>query len=193
LGERRVAVEDQAQPLIVIGFHKPGVNHPDNAVYDAMTDIMGSGRTSRLYKTLVKEKRIAVQASAFHGMPGDKYPGLYMVYAVPAKGHTNQECEQALEAEVEKLKTEPVAPEELNKAKNRARAGLIRQLGSNSGLAQQLTYYQVVTGNWRNLFRQLDRIDKVTADDIQRVAKETFVRKNRTVGLIETVSTPKPD
>jgi predicted Zn-dependent peptidase len=193
LGERRVTVEDQAQPFVVIGYHKPGINHPDNAAYDAMTDIMGSGRTSRLYKTLVKDKRIAIQATALQGVPGEKYPGLYVVYAVPAKGHTNEECEQALLAEIEKLKTEPVTPEELKKAKSRARAGLIRQLSSNNGLAQQLTYYQVVTGDWRNLFRQLDRIDKVTADDILRVAKETFSRKNRTVGLIETVSTPKPD
>jgi predicted Zn-dependent peptidase len=193
LGERRIVVEDQSQPFVVIGFHKSSINHPDNAVFDAMTDVMGSGRTARLYKTLVKEKRIAVQASASQGMPGEKYPGLYVVYAVPSKGHTHEECEQALLAEIEKLKTEPVTPEELKKAKTRARAGLIRQLGSNSGLAQQLTYYQVVTGDWRNLFRQLDRIDKVSADDILRVARETFVRKNRTVGVIETISAQKPD
>jgi len=111
-----------------------------------------------------------------------------MFMAVPAKGHTNQECEQAIYAEIEKLKTEPVTPEELLKAKTRSRADLIRQLDSNSGLAAQLTFYEVVTGDWRNLFKQLDQIEKVTAEDVQRVAKTYFTTKNRTVGVIETTA-----
>jgi predicted Zn-dependent peptidase len=64
-------------------------------------------------------------------------------------------------------------------------------LDSNDGLAAELTFYQVITGDWRNLFRQLDKIGKVTADDIQRVAKEYFISKNRTVGVIETVQAEK--
>ena len=124
----------------------------------------------------------------FQGLPGNKYPGLFLFYAVPAKGHTNQECEEALNVEIERLKTELVSPEELQKAKTRSRAGLIRQLDSNSGLAEQLTFYEVVTGDWRNLFRQLDEIDQVTAEDIQRVAKEYFTTKNRTVGVIVTTT-----
>ena len=186
LGERRVVVEDPAQPFVLIGYHKPDIHHPDDAVFDAITDIVGMGRTSRLYKSLVKEKKIAVYASGFQGMPGTKYPNLFLFYAVPARGHTNQESEEAIDAEIERLKTEPVTPEELAKAKTRARASLIRQLASNSGLAAQLTFYEAVTGDWRNLFRQLDKIDKVTAEDIQRVANEYFTTKNRTVGIIKT-------
>lgn len=191
LGQRRVVIEDPAQPFVLIGYHKPDINHPDNAIFDAITDIVGMGRTSRLYKSLVKEKKIAVYASGFQGMPGDKYPGLFLFYAVPARGRTNDESEQAIYAEIEKLKAEPVSPEELAKAKTRARASLIRRLDSNSGLAAQLTYYHVVTGDWRNLFRQLDEIEKVAAQDIQRVAKEYFTAKNRTVGIIETTQTQK--
>lgn len=186
LGERRVTLEDPAQPFVLIGYHKPGINHPDDAVFDAITDIVGMGRTSRLYRSLVKEKKIAVVASGFQGLPGNKYPGLFLFYAMPARGHTHQECEQAIYEEIEKLKTELVTPEELAKAKTRARAGLIRQLDSNSGLAAQITFYEVVTGDWRNLFKQLDKIERVTADDIQRVAKEYFTKKNRSVGVIET-------
>jgi len=191
LGERRVTVLDPAQPFVLIGYHKPGINHPDNAVFDAITDIIGMGRTSRLYKSLVKEKKIAIAASGFQGLPGNKYPGLFLFYAVPAKGHTHQECEEAVYEEIERLKTELVSSEDLAKAKTRARAGLIRQLDSNSGLAEQITSYEVVTGDWRNLFRQLDRIDEVTADDILRVAKEYFTKKNRTVGVIETTEAEK--
>jgi len=187
LGQRRVVVEDQAQPFVLIGYHKPDIHHPDDAVFDALTDIVGMGRTSRLYKSLVKEKKIAVYASGFQGMPGNKYPSLFLFYAYPARGRTNQESEEAIYEEIEKLKNELVSAEELAKAKTRARAGLVRQLASNSGLAAQLTFYQVITGDWRNLFRQLDKIDIVTAEDIQRVAKEYFTTRNRTVGIIKTM------
>jgi predicted Zn-dependent peptidase len=189
LGQRRVVVDDPSQPFVLIGYHKPSINHSDNAVFDAITDTVGVGRTSRLYKSLVKEKKIAVVATGFPGLPGNKYPGLFLFYAVPARGHSNQECEEAIDAEIERLKTELVSPEELAKAKTRSRASLIRQLASNSGLARQLTFYEVVTGDWRNLFKQLDEIEQVTAEDIQRVAREYFVRKNRTVGVIETTAT----
>jgi len=188
LGERSVVVEDPAQPFVLIGYHKPDIHHPDDAVFDALTDIVGMGRTSRLYKSLVKEKQIAVYASGFQGMPGNKYPSLFLFYAVPARGHTNAESEEAIDAEIEKLRTELATPEELAKAKTRARAGLVRQLASNSGLASQLTFFHVLTGDWRNLFRQLDKIDKVTAEDIQRVAQEYFTTKNRTVGVTKTTA-----
>ncbi len=187
-GERRVTIEDPAQPFVLIGYHKPNINHPDNAVFDALTDIVGSGRTSRLYRSLVRDKAIAMDASAFPGLPGDKYPSLFLFYAVPAQGRTSQECEEALYAQIDRLKNEPVTPQELQKAKTRARAGVVRSLDSNSGLAQALTHYEVVTGNWRNLFRQLERIDRVTAEDIQRVAKTYFVSTNKTVGTITTTA-----
>jgi predicted Zn-dependent peptidase len=188
-GERRVTIEDPAQPFVLIGYHKPSVNHPDNAVFDALTDIVGVGRTSRLYRSLVRDKGIAMDASAFPGLPGDKYPSLFLFYAAPAQGHTNQECEEALYVEINKLKSNLVTPEELQKAKTRARAALVRELDSNSGLAEELTHYEVITGNWRNLFRQLERIDHVTAEDIQRVAKTYFISTNKTVGTITTTAT----
>ncbi|MHC4465923.1 MAG: M16 family metallopeptidase [Planctomycetota bacterium] len=186
LGEKRTVIEDLAQPFVMIGYHKPAVTHPDNAVFDAITEIVGIGRTSRLHKSLVKEKKIAVAASGFPNFPGNKYPGLFLFYAVPAKGFSPQECEQAIYEEIEKLKTEPVTEQELEKAKTRTKAGLIRQLASNNGLAAQIAYYHVVTGDWRNLFKELDKIEQVAAEDIQRVAKQYFTSKNRTVGILET-------
>lgn len=187
-GERRVTIENPAQPFVLIGYHKPSINHPDNAVFDAITDIVGMGRTSRLYKSLVKEKRIAMYASGFQGLPGNKYPGLFLFYAVPARGHSNQECEEAIYEEIERLKSELVDQEDLKKARTRARATVIRQLDSNAGLAGQLTAFEVMTGDWRNLFKQIDQINEVTAEDIQRVARTYFTTKNRTVGIIETTT-----
>lgn len=188
-GERRVIVEDPSQPCLMIGYHRSAFGHPDSAIFDTITEIVGVGRTSRLYKSLIKEKKIAVSVSAWRG--GNKYPDLFVIFVVPAKGHTNHECEEAVNVEIERLKTELVSPEELDKAKTRSRARLIRQLASNRGLAARLAFYEVVAGDWRNLFEQLDKIEQVTAEDIRRVSKEYFTRKNRTVGVIETTTEEK--
>ena len=71
--------------------------------------------------------------------------------------------------------------------KTRARAGLIRSLADNAGMASQLTFYQVIMGDWRDLFKELDEINAVTAADIKRVANKVFVNSNRTIGTIEPV------
>ena len=184
-GERRTQIVARAQPVLILGYHRPNINHSDNAAFDAVTDIMGRGRTSRLYRTLVKEKKIATNVGAFTGLTGEKYAGLFVFYAFASKDHSNGENEEAIYDEIEKLKTELVTPQELEKAKTRSRADLIRQLNSNLGLGFQLTFYQVVTGDWRNLFRELDRIDRLTAEDIRRIAREYFRDKNKTVGTVE--------
>jgi predicted Zn-dependent peptidase len=186
-GQRRVIVQDPSQPLLLIGYHQPAFSHPNNVIFNAIEEIIGVGRTSRLYKSLVKEKKIAV--SVYTRRSREKYPSLFILHIVPAKGHTTEECEQATYAEIEKLKTEPVTAEELQKAKTRSRANLIRQLDSNRGLASELTFYEVITGDWRNLFKQLDKIEQVSPEDIQHIANEYFTSKNRTVGVIETTQT----
>jgi predicted Zn-dependent peptidase len=189
--EKRVVMRDDAQPFLIIGYHTPSFNHPDSVALETLSDILSSGRTSRLYKSMVKEKRIAVSVSAGTGLPGNKYPALFAFMANPAKGHTNQECEDEIYAQVEKLKTEPVTAEELQKAKTLAKASLIRQLNSNMGIAMQIANYEVLTGDWRNLFNRIDAIEKVTAEDIKRVSNEYFAAENRTVGCIETKNATK--
>ncbi|MBI4483054.1 MAG: insulinase family protein [Acidobacteria bacterium] len=183
-GEKRFDVEAQSQPILLMGFHKPDILHKDDAVFDVVTGVLSGGRSSRLYKSLVKEKKIAAAAGGFPDFPGVKYPGLFLFFSVPVPGQSNDANEKAIEEEIERLKKEPVSEAELKKVKNQARARLIRQLQSNSGMASQLAFYQAVTGDWRNLFRQLEDIDKVTADDVQRVVQEYFTRKNRTVGYL---------
>ena len=187
LGERRVVIEDKAQPMIIIGYHKGSIHHPDDIAFNVLWDIIGRGRASRLYKNLVKETKIAIQTSSFAHFPGEKYPNLMLFWAVSAKGRTAEECEGGIYQEIERLKTESVSPQELAKAKTRARADLIRQLDSNTGLALQLAYYQAMTGDWRTLFHRLDRINAVTTDDIQRIAQQYLVKTNRTVAIIKTV------
>jgi len=159
-------------------------------VYDAIADLMSEGRTSRLYRALVRDKKIAAYSAGFSGLPGNKYPHLFAFYAYPLPGHTNQEVADAIHAEIERLKNEDISDDELQMIKTRAKANLIRGLDSNQGLAQQLAIYQSRYGDWRELFHTVDRIDQVTKADIRRVANQTFVPTNRTVGIIETVAPP---
>ena len=187
--ERQVIMKDPSQPFYVEGYHRPDYRDKDDAVYDAITDLMSSGRTSRLYRALVRDKKIAAAAAGFSGFPGTKYPHLFAFYGVPLPGHTNQEMADAISAEIERLKTTDVTDEELKMVKTRSKAALIRSLDSNSGLAGNLSINQARYGDWRELFRQVDRIDKVTKADIRRVANKTFVENNRTVGMIETAAT----
>jgi predicted Zn-dependent peptidase len=185
--ERRVVTYEEAQPILLMGFHKPGFNHPERAVYDAISSIMGQGRSCRLYKSLVKEKQIAIASMALTGLPGDKYPGLFLFVGVPAKGNTNAEVEEAIWEEIDKLKSEPVTEAELAKLKTRAKADFIRGLDSNNGMANQLAYFHTMTGDWRNMFHELEKIEAVTAEDIQRVANEVFVSTNLSVGAQESL------
>jgi predicted Zn-dependent peptidase len=96
----------------------------------------------------------------------------------------------AIHAEIEKIKTADISDAELRMIKTRAKASLIRGLADNEGLAFQLGEAQAAYGDWRELFREVERIDKVSKADIRRVANQTFVPTNRTVGIIETLSPP---
>jgi predicted Zn-dependent peptidase len=184
--ERRVVLQDMSQPLYLEGYHRPDYRSPDDAVYDAIADLMSNGRTSRLYRALVRDKKIAADSAGFTGLPGNKYPHLFAFYAFPLPGHKPEEMADAIHVEIEKLKNEDISDEELKMIKTRAKANLIRSLGSNEGLANNLALYQARYDDWRELFRSVDRIDKVTKADIRRVANQTFVPTNRTVGIIET-------
>jgi predicted Zn-dependent peptidase len=190
--ERRVVLRQAAQPFYIEGYHRPDYRNPDDAVYDAISDLMSNGRTSRLYRSLVRDKKIAAFAAGFSGLPGNKYPHLFSFYAVPVPGHTPQELGDAIHAEIDRIKKEDITDDELKMIKTRAKADLIRGLADNQGLAQQLAIYQSRYGDWRELFKSVDRIDKVTKADIRRVANQTFMENNRTVGINETVKSAGP-
>ncbi len=184
IAEKVVRVPDASQPIYGEGYHRPAGNHPDDAVYDAIADILSTGRTSRLYRKMVRDEKTAAAAGAFNGFPGDKYPHLMLFFGVPTPDHGNEDIQAGIREELERLKTEPVTDEELARVKTRAKASLIRGLGSNMGLAIQLAQNQALWGDWRELFRTVERIEAVTKEDIRRVAQATFVPTNRTVAMI---------
>jgi predicted Zn-dependent peptidase len=185
--EKSVIIREATQPFYIEGYHRPDYRDPDDAVYDAITDIFSNGRTARLYRSLVRDQQIAAEAEGFSGFPGEKYPGLFAVYAVPLPGHTPEEMRKAIHKEIDRLKSEDVSDAELARFKTRTRADLLRGLADNEGLAHQLAEYQTRYGDWRQLFLQLNKIDAVSKADIRRVANKIFTENNRTSAQIDFV------
>ncbi|MCS6305547.1 MAG: insulinase family protein [Nitrospira sp.] len=190
-GERRVEVEFDAEPAIVIGYHKPGLGHPDDDVFDVIDAVLSDGLTSRLHQTLVLEKRLAVSVGSDASHPGVRAPNLFIFTATPLAPHTAAEVEAAVYEEIERLKREPVASKELEKVLNNLDADLIRGLRSNGGLASQLALYQAVAGDWRYILTSRDKVAAVTAADVQRVATQYFTKSNRTVAVLVKKGTDK--
>ncbi len=180
-GEKRAEVEDEANPQLMIGYHKPNLHHPDDPVFDVIDSLLSMGRTARLYKKLVVEKKIAVSISARSGSPGARFANLFTISATPRAPHTTREVEAAIYEELERLRTEGPTQMELEKVITNIDASLIRSLRSNSGLASQLAYFETVAGDWRYTLRNRDAIAKVTAEDVKRVVRTYFKKKNRTV------------
>src|SRR6202035_1827623 len=129
--ERRVAMKAQSQPLYLEGYHRPDYRSKDDAVFDAITDLMSDGRTSRLYRALVRDKKIASFSAGFSGLPGIKYPHLFAFYAFPLPGHGTREVGEAIHIEIARLKKEDISDDELKMIKTRSKANLIRGLAEN--------------------------------------------------------------
>ncbi len=187
-GEKRVAIETDAQPMLAIGYKRPDALHADDPVFDIISGILSQGRTGRLYKDLVEDKKLALGAAAYATFPGGKQDNIYIVFAVPNSGKTIDELEKATYDILEKLKKEPVDDATLKRVKINVRAGLIRGLNSNIGMANALAAAHVGYGSWKKLYSQLDELEKITAADVQRVAKTYFTAKGRTVAYMSKSS-----
>jgi predicted Zn-dependent peptidase len=185
-GERRVSVQFDAQPQLLIGFHKPAP--PDHADYvlDVANVVLSEGRTSRLYRELVEGQQIAASVSASNGAPGGRYDNLFVLGGTPRHPHTAQELEAGILGVIEKLKQAPISPTELEKARNQLRASFVRGLNSNAGLAAQLTSTQGMIGTWRYLDTYDQEIAKITPDDVMQTMRHYFTPENRTVATLVT-------
>jgi predicted Zn-dependent peptidase len=180
-GERRVKVISPAQPFLAIAYKRPDQYSKDDAVLDVLNDLLSDGRTGILYKELVRDKKIALAAESAANFPGGKYPSLFLFFFVPTAGHSVEEGEKEMYTVIERLKKEKVDEASLARVKTKLRADLIGKLDSNSGLAAELASFAANFGDWRKLFTQLDEYNKVTADDVQRVAQTYFIETSKTV------------
>lgn len=185
-GERRFVIKGQTQPFYLMAYHTVSDDNPDSKALQLLGSIISGGRTSRLYKSLVEEKKLALQVIAFNGFPGTKYKSLFITFAVPNQGVSLDTLENAINEEIDKVKNGAITQQELDRARTNARASLIRSLDSNMGLASEFAQADAQEGSWEKVFTQLKELDQVTLDDLQRVANKYFIKSNRTVGLLKT-------
>ena len=184
--ERRVRVPFDAEPQVIVGFHKPTYPERDAYVLDVLDYVLGAGRASRLYRALVTEQRLAVSVSTSSASPGTRYPNLFEIDLVPRAPATPRELETALYAELGRVVREGVTDAELARAKTLIRADVLRSFESGSDLAAFLAYNEMFAGGWESVFRDLERYDTVTGAELQDAARRTFRAANRTVATLVT-------
>ena len=185
-GERRLTIESPSQPLMLIGYHGVAATHPDYEPLVLLGRILTSGRTSVLYKKLVEEEQLALEIANYEGIPGTRYPGLLLYIAVPNQGVDIDSLENRIYEEFELVKEGSITQEQLDRVRTNLRANTVRGLANNMGLAVNFVNTHVEQGDWRDVFNQLDRLDNVTLEDLQRVANQYLVKKQRTVGKVVT-------
>jgi zinc protease len=184
-GERRLtkSYDNSPLPAVILGYHSPANFAADSYPLDIATTILSAGQSSIMYRKLVYEQRIAVQAQAFGMFSED--PNLIVFRAVLNQGKTPAEGEKALNEIIEQLKTAPVDPRDLEKAKNQEIAAIVLRRQRTEAKAEALGLCAVVGKDVNLVNSELDRYLKVTAADIQKAAQQYFVPAQRTVLVVE--------
>ena len=183
LGERRVVVRKEAQlPSLVMGYHAPNLQDSDSYVLEVMATLLSGGKSSRLYQSLVRDRRLVLSADADHSLLS-KDPALFYLSADPLPGKEVTEVEKALDHEVERLQRELVDERELEKVKNQLESSFVFAQDSLFFQALLLARYEIVS-TWRGIDDYIPSIRSVTPADIQRVARKYLISDNRTVGIL---------
>jgi len=179
-GKREAYLKFDASPRIALAYHKPAVGADDDIALNVLENILSSGRTSRLYKSLVQQKQVAVAATA--SCPPSKYPYLFIFYSIPRRPHTTDDVERALRAEIERLSREPAGEWEMQKARNQIEADFVRECESAQNLASLIGSYESID-RWEYLNRYIPKIRAVTAADVTRVVN-TYLREERCTKVV---------
>jgi len=182
-GERRVYLEKEAQlPYILMAHPVPNARDKDSLALDMLETILSGGKSSRLHRSLVYEKQLALYAGAGNQRLSID-PHLFTLYAGPLPGKTAEEVERALEAEIERVQREPVPDRELEKAKNQIESDFVMGQDSVFNLGRAVMSVDLAT-TWRDFYTYLADIRSVTAADVQRVAQKYLTKDQRTVGIL---------
>jgi predicted Zn-dependent peptidase len=189
-GERRVTVRRQAElPALLIGWHGVRVLDPDRPVLDVVERLLVGGDSARLTEDLEREHELATGVDGNNSWGLD--PDLFVVSVQARPGKTAAQLEARIDAVVRDFAAAPVPAEELRKAKNQLRAEFVRGLKTVSGKANQLGFFEAVFGDYRALFGLEAAWEAVTAEDVQRVARQYLVPSRRTVVVLEPTAGPE--
>jgi zinc protease len=183
IGERRVVVRKFAQlPLVMAGYHVPESASPDYYALKVLQTILFDGESSRMYERLVDSDQLAISVRASFDYSLD--PGLFRITAQPKNNIDPAAVEAAIYEELDRMRMSPVSDEELQKAKNILLADFYRRMKTINGKANVLGNYEVFFGDYRKMFTAAEDCNKVTKEDVQRVAKQYFSENNRTVAIL---------
>lgn len=183
-GERRVTVQKEvATPYLMIAYHTPETKHKDYYALDILSSVLSSGNTSRLYSALVDKKQLAT--SVFTGYDETFDPNLFQFYAVTAKGVKETDLENAVYDEIEKVKKEGISTTELQKIKNQKLMEFYNKIETINGKANNVGTYELFFGDYKKMFNAPAEYEKVSIEDVKRVANEYFKKSNRTVGVLK--------
>lgn len=181
-GERRVTVQkDVATPYLLISYHAPEAKHEDFYALNILSSVLSSGKSSRLYSSLVDKKQLATQV--FTNFSESFDPTLFQVYAVANRNVNEADLEKTIYEEIEKIKKEGISESELQKIKNQKLMEFYEQIETINGKSNNIGTYEVFFGDYRKMFDAPASYDKVTVTDVQNVAKKYFTKSNRTVGV----------
>lgn len=182
-GERRVIVKKEARlPIVYLAYHVPNQQSPDAPALELLSTILSSGRASRIYRTLVHERQLALEAGGDYSYFALD-PSLFWFWGTPMPGQTPETMEKALLQEMERLKSAPVTEEELTRARNQTEASFVFQEDSVHRRAALLARFELI-GGYAGRDRFLDRLRAVTAGDVQRVANTYFADDKKNVGVL---------
>jgi zinc protease len=183
--ERRVEVKKPTvTEKLVLGYKSPSLGDFDYPALALLSDVLAGGRTSRLYLKLIRELEICSEVRAFVGPFRD--PGLFEVFASAREGHTAEQIHQVVDAEIDKLRNEPVLEEEVARVKAHSELALLSSLETVDGKASTLGFYQTVLGRPAAAFERLEALERISAADLLRVARRYLRPDRRSVVVVRT-------
>jgi len=193
VGEKRVTMYEESQPCVFMGYRSPARSHSDYLKFTILNNILFVGRSSRIYKRMVIDEKSALGASGFQGLPGSKYPGIYLIFTLPNSGKTNNSLIATIQDEIEKIKKTSVTEEELLSAKIRTRVSLINSMESPTGLLIGLISSEFESGSWTTYFDKIQEIEKISTSDIQELAKKYLNPNSCVIAQIEKAEDKKEE
>ncbi|MCC5813597.1 MAG: insulinase family protein [Leptospira sp.] len=184
-GRKQVEVFFPSGEMIYMGWRKPSVPHPDNSVFDVLEGILAKGASSRLYKKLVLESNLCSGIRAYNGSPGERYTNLFSLAIQNNQDADVSQIEKIIWDELQDIAKNGVRDDEIQMVKNDAMADFFRYMDKNSSVADSLGYYELLTGDWKNLFRVYDQLNSVTSGDLSRVINTYLLPEKVTVAYLK--------
>jgi zinc protease len=175
-----------ATEKLAVGYHGPAMGDFDHPALSLLGEVLFGGRASRLHQRLVRELEIATEVRIFVGPFRD--PGLIEIYASARGEHTAEELLEAIDAELDRVREEPISSAEIERARARAELSLLAGLETADGKASTIGFYESVLGRPAAAFERLEAFGRVTASDLRRVARRYLVRERRSVVLVRAQS-----